>query len=113
MADRYHVIKAHRPDSRTPLTARKGKRLRFERRQTKWEGWLWCETQGGKTGWVPESWVRIKGESCVMIRNYDARELTVDRGTTLIGLLTESGWLIAETSSGERGWVPLENVRRL
>jgi hypothetical protein len=48
-----------------------------------------------------------------MIRNYDARELTVDRGTTLVGLLPESGWLLAETSSGERGWVPLENVRRL
>lgn len=110
MAEIYRVIQAHKPEDVEPLVLKKGDVVRFERRQTQWEGWLWCTKQTGETGWVPESWVTIEYDNCVMQRDYSAFELTVQPGTTLEANLTESGWLLATTSTGTTGWIPLECV---
>jgi hypothetical protein len=88
----------------------RGERLRCERRETQWEGWLWCAAPDGRAGWVPEPWVELAGEAGVMTRDYDAAELTVAPGDVLEGVLTASSWLLAVTTSGQQGWVPLECV---
>ena len=110
MANVYRVTIAHESEFKKPLLLSRGERLRFERRTTQWEGWLWCVTQDGQSGWIPEAWVDVEGDTCVMNRDYDATELTVAVGEALKAILTESGWLLAVSASGQTGWVPLECV---
>jgi hypothetical protein len=106
----YQVIRSHQSDSTDPLIVSKGDQLQFERRQTKWDGWLWCWKTGGVSGWVPEPWVEIEGDTCRMKQDYDATELSVDPGDVLRPLLTVSSWLMAVSPAGVTGWVPLECV---
>ena len=110
MANTYRVIREHAPDSADVLVLKKGDTVAFERRETNWEGWLWCSKPTGESGWVPEAWVRIEGAECVATRNYDARELTVQPRALLEAVLTLSGWLLAVSADGTTGWVPLECV---
>lgn len=109
MSSLYRVVGAHSPDGLEPLTLNRGDTLRFERRQTNWDGWLWCSKPGGQQGWVPEAWVKVQGDACVVKCDYNASELTAHPGELLEGILTESGWLLA-VSSGTRGWIPLKCV---
>jgi hypothetical protein len=110
MTQRFRVIESHRPGTAEPLVVSRSERLRCERKKTQWEGWLWCTTPDGRTGWVPEPWVQVEGDSGVMVRDYDATELTVEPGEVLEGLLIASSWLLAVSPSSQQGWVPLECV---
>jgi hypothetical protein len=109
MTQTYRVIKAHQPEPRTATVLPQGERLAFERRPTQWEGWLWCTTKDGTALWVPEPWVRIEnGDTCVLLREYDPAELSLEVGETITAELTASGWLLGTTPDGRRGWAPLE-----
>jgi hypothetical protein len=110
---RYRVKERYEASTDAPLVVAEGERLVFERRRTRWPGWIWCKAPSGKTGWVPESWTEIENESCVMKRDYNARELSVPESEELIGILTESEWALVVRSSGGRGWVPLEHLARI
>ncbi len=110
MAHIYRVVRAHEPDHADPFVLRKGEMVPFERRRTKWDGWLWCSKTTGESGWVPESWVNLRGDICVVQRDYNAFELAVQPGEMLDAILTESGWLLAISSTGTTGWVPLKCV---
>ena len=110
MAQIYRVVRAHEPDDADPFVLTKGEMVAFERRRTVWEGWLWCSKTTGESGWVPESWVKLRGDICVVQRDYSALELAVQPGEMLDAILTESGWLLAVSSTGTAGWVPLECV---
>jgi hypothetical protein len=110
MANLYRVQVPYETEFKQPLLLSRGERLHFERRATQWEGWLWCTTPDGKSGWVPEAWIDVEGDTCVMNQDYDATELTVAVGEELKAILTESGWLLATSASGQTGWVPLECV---
>lgn len=110
MAHLYRVVRAHEPDHANPLVLKKGERVPFERRRTVWDGWLWCSKPTGESGWIPESWVKIRGDICVVERDYNALELAVQSSEMLDAILTESGWLLATSLAGTTGWVPLECV---
>ena len=104
---RFRTIADHDPADPEPLMLRAGQRVRYERRESEWEGWLWCTSESGETGWVPEAWLTLRGPFAVAQRDYCARELTVRRGTVVSGSLIECGWLWATTDAGVSGWVPL------
>lgn len=106
------VVKPHQPSDPDPLIVRKGARLSFERKETEFAGWIWCTNDSGKRAWVPEHWVDIEGDSCVMKRDYNAIELSVEAGEVLTVEFEESGWAWATKEGGESGWVPLENLER-
>lgn len=108
----YRVIRAYKTPYGDPTVFRRGDRLRFERRETEWEGWIWCTAESGKSAWVPEAWVRVEGGFCVMERDYSALELSVESGETLSGNLVESGWLWAKKADGQEGWVPLSYLEK-
>ena len=106
--ERFRVVRDHEPDEVEPMMLFSGERLQFERRPSVWEGWLWAKSKDGLSGWVPEAWVEIEGQFCVMTRDYDSTELAVEEGDYLHCLLIESEWLWGEAPSGATGWVPLE-----
>ncbi len=92
------------------LAVGKGERLRFERRPTEWPGWIWCTTEGGRSAWVPESWVTIDGDVCTMSRDYDSRELTVRPDDPVEVLFEESGWARVRNAEGAEGWIPADRI---
>lgn len=106
----FRVVKTHQTAYAAPLAFPQGERLRFERRESEWPGWLWCTDSASRAAWVPESWVQIEGDSCVLQRDYVATELPVEEGELVTVDLFESGWGWAARENGEQGWVPLENL---
>lgn len=112
------IIKPHNPEQPATRELESGQRLKFERRPTEWEGWLWCEAEDGYACWVPESWVTITqdpGDSggagwCFLKRDYDPVELTVNPGDEMDVKFEESGWVWGRISDGRKGWVPSECV---
>lgn len=137
----HRARKPHTGGDGKPLAARRGERLAFERRPTEYAGWIWCrrlEDDGtprrgsvgddasgpiadgpiadGPTadaGWVPEAWVRIEGQTCVLLRDYDSTELRVEAGEDVTVQLVESGWAWVGGSCGRMGWVPLECLEKI
>lgn len=110
MHNSFRVIEPHHASYPHPFSAPKGERLRFERRQSEWDGWIWCTNSLGQSGWVPETWVTLEAESCILERDYNAAELSVGRGETIAVEFVESGWAWATKEDGESGWVPLDNL---
>lgn len=117
----YRVIKPHEAKAPESREIESGQRLKFQRKSTDFEGWLWCTAEDGFGGWVPENWVTITQEPssdgggpgwCYLKRDYRPDELTVNPGDELDGRMVESGWLWARTADGRKGWVPLDAVER-
>ena len=109
---RFRVIADYDAAYPEPITLQAGDRVRYERRESEWEGWLWCTSDSGASGWVPEAWLTVSDSFAVARRDYTARELTVRSGMLIAGSLTESGWIWAKTDAGVSGWVPLRVLER-
>lgn len=85
---------------------------------TDWPDWIWCIAENGKDGWVP---VQILGDTThnssskyktVVLENYSANELTVEKGEILIGNRTLNGWVWCwKENDNTKGWVPLINIQ--
>jgi putative acetyltransferase len=97
-----------------PIKLKKGDHLTIEKREvdSDWMGWIYCIDENGVGGWVPESSLAITHNKAIAVRAYDATELTLRVDQIVRGHLTESGWLWAENSFGEKGWVPLRNLKK-
>jgi hypothetical protein len=112
------VMRAYAAAYPTPLVVRAGERLNYdsadkansERSKNKWPEWLWCTGGNGIQAWVPEDYVRVEKNSCVLLKDYDSTELTVSEGDTLLAHFEVGGWLWCSTSGGLEGWVPKENT---
>ena len=109
------VIKSHKSEFHVPLTAKKGQVVEGEERETEFEGWLWCRNESGIQGWVPRTYLEPASETgqFQFLKNYNARELTVEAGQEVIVLDEESAWAWVRTTLGEEGWIPLENLQDL
>jgi Variant SH3 domain/SH3 domain len=109
----YRVIKDYRRSNADPIRLHKGDPIRVGRGydgDPEWPGWIWCENQKGKGGWVPRSLITINGSTGTAREDYNARELCVQRGETLIVIAVLNGWARARRTNGETGWVPLRNI---
>jgi len=110
---KYLVTKSHRPDSDKPIIAEKGSIFSWKSKPTIWDGWLWCTSEDGSAGWIPESWLKKQGKKAVLKRDYDATELSANPGETVSGDLIESGWIWVTKRKNENGWIPLRCLMRL
>ena len=107
------VTKDYRSAYPEPPKAKAGDMLRPTPKDSEWPGWIWCTSEDGNSGWLPESYVDISDNNCTMRRDYDATELTISAGDRLTVMEEESGWLFCRDENGNRGWVPKENTRKL
>ena len=109
------VIKDHKSEFHVPLVARKGEIVEGQEKETEWEGWLFCRHSSGTNGWVPKSYLEETSESgqFQFLRDYNARELTIDRNQEVMLLEEESSWAWVRTPLGEEGWIPMENLQDL
>jgi hypothetical protein len=92
MPRKYPIVKPHRSPDPDPW---------IERRELEGPGWFRGTDSSGKTAWVPENWAEIEGDYCVMKRDYNSVELSVEVGYLLTDESGESGWARAKTGTGE------------
>ena len=103
------VYETQYPD---PLTMNVGDKLKIVKsRDDEWPGWVFCESQNGKQGWVPKNTVKIDGIGAVAQQGYEAREVTVMEGEIVRIERVESGWAWVTNMTNETGWVPLKNLK--
>ncbi|GAB5559084.1 MAG: hypothetical protein SynsKO_07310 [Synoicihabitans sp.] len=71
-------------------------------------GWFKGVTDAGIEGYFPLSWFELdtNASRATALRDYDARELTVEAGELLAVIERESGWVRVLNASEEIGWVP-------
>jgi hypothetical protein len=93
-----------------PLVMRAGEVLAIGEKESEWGGWLWCTNQQGASRWVPEAFVEQRGATCVMLRDYDATELSVHVGEELVVEQETADWFWCTNCRGQSGWVPKENL---
>jgi Variant SH3 domain len=75
-----------------------------------WPAFRWCTGESGASGWVPENYLEIKGETGTAMREYDTTELTVEAGERLEVFGEVGGWLRCRRATGDEGWLPAENT---
>ncbi len=95
-----------------PLTMNVGDELKIVKsRDDEWPGWVFCESKGGRQGWVPENSIKIDGDAAVAQKTYVAREVTVMEGEIVRIENVESGWAWVTNMTDQTGWVPLKNLK--
>lgn len=104
----YRAVKSwhvHYPD---PIRGAAGDRLILGRRDDEYPGWVWATATDGRAGWVPEGRLRVEGEVGILLRDYNAVEMSLEPGDVVSGKLVEGGWLWATAANGQQGWAPLD-----
>jgi hypothetical protein len=104
------VIAGYRSAYPEPFVARPGEALTARGKESDWPGWVWCTNGEGESRWVPEAYLQKQGERWVVLRAYDATELTVQAGEELVAGQEVSGWIWCTNQEGQSGWVPAEHL---
>jgi hypothetical protein len=110
---KVRVVTPHAATYAGAMRAKRGELLTCGRRDDEWPGWLWCTNAEGKSGWVSESYLRIKGTQATVLRDYDTSELTAAPDEILTVETEESGWLLCVNGTGQRGWIPARNAEEI
>ena len=106
------VVSGYETQYPDPLTMNAGDGLKIiKRRDDDWPGWVFCESKGGRQGWVPENSIKIDGDAAVAQKTYVAREVTVMEGEIVRIENVESGWAWVTNMTDQTGWVPLKNLK--
>lgn len=118
---RYTVIEDWTQSYETPIQLKKEERvtidLSVKDSDPEWANWVWCITDQGMTGWVPTQILNVcevhseEKQTAIVMEDYSAYELSVNRGDILLGSKCLNGWLwCRKENSTQQGWVPVRNV---
>jgi hypothetical protein len=108
---KFRVIAGHQRIYELPIYGAAGDRVMPGRRDDDAPGWVWCEhAANGLSGWVPISFLDIRGGETRLRRNYNALELNVSRNEVLEVAEIIEGWAFCSRENGTAGWVPIENL---
>jgi uncharacterized protein YgiM (DUF1202 family) len=104
------IIKDYKSPFPDPLILKKGEKLHIEDKECEWSGWIWSITEDGNSGWIPNSYLKIKEQNAELLKDYNATELNATKGECYLIEDEESGWVWVSSDNGKYGWIPLENV---
>jgi uncharacterized protein YgiM (DUF1202 family) len=104
------VTLAHETVYDDPLIIKAGEMVAVGRNDTRWPSWVWCTTQIGKSGWIPENYLDRTNSQATARRDYDATELSANLGEEVVVGYEESGWIWCTNRQGHSGWLPADNV---
>lgn len=100
------VVREYRAQYPDPITVRAGDRVQVGKDDPDFPGWWWCTGPDGRAGWVPDQLLRREGQEAVMLRDYTARELSVDTGAEVTVGEAMNGWIWVTAADGQAGWIP-------
>ncbi len=107
---KYTAIKAYKSPYPDPIIFQKGDIVEVGKEFTEdpdWVNWIWCDGVDNRQAWVPDQYLDISQNQGIFNREYNAMELSVSVGEGLFVHEIVNGFGIAEKSSGEIGWVPM------
>ena len=110
------IVKAHKSSFPDPIILKKGEKVSIGGEYLEdpdWPNWIECKNQGGKKGWVPKQYLKISGNTGIILRDYSAKELDVKIGDEITVYRFQNGWAWSKNSGGEFGWIPLKNISKL
>jgi hypothetical protein len=85
-----------------------GANLVVGRRNLQYSEFVWCATEDGHAGWVPEMRFRMTGPGeAVATSAHDAAQLTVVKDEILDVVERTSSWWLCRNAAGVEGWVPV------
>lgn len=98
---------------KNPIKLKIGESVQIEKRETnpEWLGWVYCVDSRGVAGWVSEKYLQESGSTALVVKDYDATELTASTNESLTIYYEEFGWYWCRNSSGIKGWIPKKNLR--
>lgn len=108
------IIAPHTAKYADVIKAKAGDIVSVGNEDDEFPGWVWCTDTHRVSSWVPKEFLRfdrVEGRA-ELLSDYDATELTVNVGETVIVYAEQSGWLWCQTVAGQWGWVPKECVAR-
>lgn len=89
------------------IRMREGEYVAVGHRNQQFPEFIWCGSEDGHHGWVPEQFLRLEGpHEAVALRDYDAAQLTVVKGELLEALERVGVWVRCRNAGGVEGWVP-------
>ncbi|MDD4976750.1 MAG: SH3 domain-containing protein [Bacteriovorax sp.] len=97
---------------KNPIQLKIGENVKIEKRETspEWLGWVYCVDSRGIAGWVSEKYLKESDQTAVVIKDYDATELTAAAGEHLKIYYEEFGWCWCKNKDGVKGWIPTKNL---
>ena len=85
-----------------------GDALAVGHRNQQYPEFVWCASEDGHAGWVPEVRIQMTGPGEAIARSdYDASQLTVVKGELLDVVECTVHWCRCRNASGVEGWVPV------
>lgn len=85
-----------------------------------WDNWVWCISAKRQSGWVPTQILQMTAslnddkKEAVVIEDYSANELSVEKDQVFIGEKILNGWIWGSIeNTGLKGWVPLVNIEQI
>ena len=105
---RASVIKAHGSNYSDPISFKAGDVLEVGELDVEYEGWVRVTDPRGKEGWAPLAIIKktVDRDVGIAVKDYSAKELTVDPGEELLIQYEHCQWCWVEHPIKGFGWVP-------
>jgi hypothetical protein len=107
------VVESYETVYKNPLKLKTGEVVQLGKRETdpEWLGWVFCTDRQGVSGWISEKHLKETGATAIVIKDYDATELTAAVGEHLKIYHEEFGWCWSRNQKGTKGWIPKKHLQ--
>ena len=112
----YAVVEMYKSPYADPICFSKGERVGVGKESThdpEWKDWFWCVGANENEAWVPAQYLSIEGRKGILLRDYNALELSVAPGELLLVSEILNGFGMAQKADGSRGWVPMKCLEKV
>jgi hypothetical protein len=107
-AKRACVTASRARDHIENIRFRVGDVLAVGHRNQQYPEFVWCASEDGHAGWVPEVRIQMTGPGeAIATSDYDASQLTVVKGELLDVVECTEHWCRCRNAGGVEGWVPV------
>jgi hypothetical protein len=108
---RVRVTASRARDHVVNIQFRAGATLVVGRRNLQYPEFVWCATEDGQAGWVPEMRFEMTGPGeALATSDHDAAQLTIVKGDILEVLERTQTWWRCRNAAGAEGWVPVDSI---
>jgi len=112
----YIVIEKHETEYPNPIILKAGEKVIIGEEfssNANWQNWVYCKKiDNSNGGWVPKQIINY--ECGIILQDYSANELNVEKGVIVEGIKELNGWLWSKNKlTDELGWIPMEKIMPL
>jgi SH3-like domain-containing protein len=106
MGQRVTIAESYTAQYADPIAFAAGDPLIVQREDDDFPGWHWCIGPDGREGWVHAAFFTRADGAARAVRDYTARELSVQSGMAIELHERMNGWAYGSLADGTTGWVP-------